>query len=157
MGVGTVEVRFTNWKGDLETWEVRGQQIVTPTSVWNEPIDLVAAPDPGYRFVEWTSTCTKEDLQGQSSEITIHSYRTNCVTAHFATSSAPPEPPDPGPEPPPEPPNCGCNKLHEMVGQEVVRLAQEYVEIEDGQELEFMRRLSRAFELLEPQAHTEAK
>jgi len=57
--------------------------------------------------------------------------------------------PEPAPTPTPDPGDCEVNRLNAMVGAQVIRLTKTFVEIEDGQEIEFMRRLSRALELLE--------
>jgi len=57
--------------------------------------------------------------------------------------------PEPAPTPTPDPDGCQVNRLNAMVGAQVIRLTKAFVEIEDGQEIEFMRRLSRALELLE--------
>lgn len=51
--------------------------------------------------------------------------------------------------PEPELGDCQVNRLNALVGAQVIELTKKFVEIPDGQEIEFMKRLSKTLELLE--------
>lgn len=105
---GTVLVEVEHWSGGTESWELSDGETVTPTTVYEKEIAVKAVPAGGSEFVKWSSSCTDEDLLLDQQEMVIRAYRTNCVTAYFATASEP----DPDPEPQPEPPDdCGQDGL----------------------------------------------
>jgi hypothetical protein len=132
VGAGEVVVEFEQWDGNLLSWTIADRQTIKPTSVYDQPIAVKAKPYEGYEFIGWSSECTDETLPLDKRQITVHSYKTSCLTAHFAREAEPTPPPDPAPDPGPDPdpepepeppPASGCQDTIEYkIGQAVIEL-----------------------------------
>jgi hypothetical protein len=122
VGAGEVVVEFEQWDGNLLQWTITDRQTVKPTSVYNQPIAVKPKSYEGYEFIGWSSECTDETLPLDQGQITVHSYKTSCLTAHFVREADPVLPPDPEPEPGPEPPTAShCqDSIEYKIGRAVI-------------------------------------
>jgi hypothetical protein len=141
VGAGEVIVEFEEWDGNLLQWTITDRQTIEPTTVFDEPIPVEARSYEGYEFIGWSSECTDENLPLNKKQITVHSFKTNCLTAHFARETEPVPSPDPDPDPAPEPP-AGSEEF-DTVERAFCRCTLEtirkYIEIPDGKEMKALR------------------